>query len=590
MVGVEGSFLIELGFILIIAGLAGLIFKLLKQPQILAYVLVGLLIKPILNFIASSISRISGFGFVSFQLPSFITDVTTIEPMAIIGITFLLFLVGLEMDLKSLKSVALVSTIGGTIQMIILFIIGYIAALAMGFVNLEGAYIGLFLAFSSTMVVMKLLSDKRELNTLHGRIAIGILLMQDIFAVLAISILSSTQGFGGAVLGIVLAKLISMFLVAYLLSKYVFPYIFKFAAKHQELLLVTSLAVCFTFVLAFHYFGLSVAIGAFLAGIALGNLEYNLEIIGRIKSLKDFFSLLFFVSLGMGISLSVIKNIWLPIIILLVIAIVIKPIVIMTICSVFKYTKKPSFLTANALAQVGEFSLILAVQGLALGHISSDVFSIAVILTISSIVLTSYYIEYNQWIYNFLKKPLSVFDIFTTEGLEYLPTNTKPKVILCGHNRIGYSILPQFSKRKKQILVVDYNPEVIAHLVKDGYHCIYGEATDEEIIQHMNLSKINLFISTIPSVNDNVLLLHKIRDVNSKAKVIISAGSIDDALRLYKEGANYVVLPHFLGGEHISNLITKMRKRKIKIEDTRKSHIKHLEQRKELGHSHPLHH
>ncbi|PIN76527.1 hypothetical protein COV17_02145 [Candidatus Woesearchaeota archaeon CG10_big_fil_rev_8_21_14_0_10_36_11] len=566
MIDVTGSIFLEIGVVVIIAAIAAYVLRLIKQPQILAYVLVGVLITPV------------------FQL---ITNTSIIESMSVIGIVFLLFIVGLEMDLKSLRNVTLVSSLGGLIQILILFVVGYFVSLFLGFLSLEAAYIGLMIAFSSTMVVMKLLSDRRELNTLHGKITIGILLTQDVVAIFALSVLTSINGFEISLLGIAFLKFISLFIIAYLASRYLFPKIFRFAAKNHELLLISSLAVCFLFSLAFSYLGFSIAIGAFIAGIALGNLKYNLEIIGRVKSLKDFFSLMFFVSLGMGLSLAVVKEMWLPLVVILAIVIFAKPFIIMTICSLFKYTKKPSFFTANALAQVGEFSLILASQGFILGHISQELFSLTVIITLISITLTSYTIQHRHFLYKLLEKPLSIFDKFTTEGLEYLPSEVKPKIILCGHNRIGYSILQNLVKAKKKILVIDYNPEIIARLVKEGYHCIYGEVADEEVIERMNIRQISMLISTVPELRDTLFLIRKVRAVNKKAKVIVTANDIDEALRLYTEGADYVILPHFLGGEHVAHLIDKVRIKKIDLNEKRKSHIKNLKERKEIGHEHP---
>ena len=268
---------------------------------------------------------------------------------------------------------------------------------------------------------------------------------------------------------------------------------------------------------------------------------------------------------------------------------VLKPVIIMFICTIFKYTKKPSFLTANALAQVGEFSLILAALGASLGHISSEVFSIVILITLVSITLTSYYIENSQWFYKKLQKPLRVFDVFTTERLEYLSNEKKPKVILCGHNRLGYSILRKFKKDKKKVLVVDYNPEIISHIVKDGFHCIYGEVTDEEIVDRMHLNQINMLVSTVPNINDSLFLIRKTREVNKRAKILVTAGQIEEALKLYKAGADYVILPHFLGGEHVAGLISKIQKKKVKIHEERKKHIEHLEERKRIGHDHPNH-
>ncbi len=556
----SGNIFFQLGLIVTVAAVAAFLLRLLKQPQILAYVITGILLTPV-------------FGL--------ITNTATIEAMSIIGIAFLLFLVGLEMDLKSLKSVALVSTIGGSIQIVFLFVLGYLVALLLGYLSLEAAYIGLLLAFSSTMVVMKILSDKRELQTLHGRIVVGILLLEDIIAIFALSILTSVNGFTPAILGIALLKFLALFSVAYLSSRYLFPHIFRVAAKHQELLLLLALAVCFVFSLAFQYLGFSIAIGAFLAGIALGNLPYNLDIIAKVRSLRDFFSLLFFVSLGMGLSMKAISGVWLPVVVLLGLVFLIKPLVTMTICSLFKYTKKPSFQAANALTQVGEFSLIIGAQGLFLGHISQGLFSIIVVVTLVTITVSSYFMKYDQGLYRFLEKPLRIFDHFTTQGMEYLPSKKAfVSIILCGHNRIGYSILKNLEAVKKQVLVVDYNPTVIQDMIDQGYHCLYGDVTDDEILERMSLSRAKLVISTIPDLQDSLYLLKKVRDVNRKAEIIVTAADTDSALKLYEHGADYVIMPHFLGGEHVARMITKLRANKLKLPHERHRHLKHIKERR----------
>ena len=571
MVAVNVDVFLYLGVIVTAAAIAAYVLKLIRQPQILAYVLVGV-------FLPQVFSLISGVTL----------DSSIIESMSIIGIAFLLFIVGLEIDLKKLKNVALISNVGGGISIVLLFGFGYLTALLLGFLSLEAAYLGLMMAFSSTMVVLKLLSDKKELNTLHGRIIVGMLLLQDIVAIFALSILGSIDNFSISLFGLAIVKFLALFAIAYISSRFVFPQVFKFAAKHHELLLISSLSVCFIFSLAFHYLGFSIAIGAFIAGLALGNLEYNFEIIGKVKSLKDFFSLLFFVSLGMGISFAVIKQIVWPLVIFTLFVIWLKPLILMLICSMFQYTKKPSFLTSVSLANIGEFSLIIASHGYyELGHISQELFSLIVIVTLASITITSYSIQYSSWLYRLFETPLKIFDRFTTEGLEYSPTGAKPKIILCGHDRIGFSVLRNLRKSKKRILIIDYNPEMISKLVKEGYHCIYGEVNDDEIIDRMNLKHIKMLISTVPDVKDNLHLIKKVRAANKKAKVIVTASKVEEALRFYKLGADYVVLPHFLGGEHVAGMISDFRARKIKLKDTRLDHIKHLEERRELGHEHP---
>jgi len=566
MVGVSSDLFVSLGIIIIITAIAAFILRLIKQPQILAYVLVGILITPVFKIVNNS---------------------SMIESMSTIGIAFLLFLVGLEMDIKGLKNVAFNSTFGGLIQMLILFILGYLISILLGFLSLQAAYIGLMLCFSSTMVVMKLLSDKRELNTLHGRVITGILLLEDIVAIFALSILTSINGFSFPMFGLAVIKFISLFAIAFLASKYFFPPLFRVGAKFQELLLLLSLAVCFSFSLAFYYLGFSIAIGAFIAGVALGNLEYNLEIISKMKNLRDFFSMLFFVSLGMGLSLSVVKKEWLLLLVLLFLIIIVKPFLIMVISSLFKYTKKPAFLMATSLAQMGEFSLILAAQGLLLGHITQDLFSVVVIITLITITLTSYFIQYDQWLYNFLQGPLSFFNIFTTKNLENKPTKVSSKYVLCGHNRIGYSILKNLQSVKSKVLIVDYNPEVISDLTKEGYHCIYGDVADEEIMDRMNLRKIILLISTVPELNDNFMLIRRLKTVNKKAKVMVTANTVEEAMKLYQHGADYVIMPHFLGGEHVAQIITGVRNKKIKLSEEKEKHLTHLMERKKMHQEHP---
>ncbi len=566
VVEVSGTFFTQVGIIIIIVAIFAYILQLLKQPQLLSYLIVGVLITPILKLV---------------------TNTAIIDTMSAIGVAFLLFIVGLEMDLKSLKQVALITTLGGTIQIIILFILGYLTALALGFLSMEAAYIGLMITFSSTMIVMKMLSDKRELNTLHGRMIVGILLLEDIIAIFALSLLTSINGFSAILLFLALLKFISLFLIAFLASRYIFPEIFHFAAKNQELLLICSLAVCFIFSLAFAALGFSIAIGAFIAGITLGNLQYNVEIMGKIKSLKDFFAMLFFVSLGMGLSLVVLQKLWFPLLIFLLLVIILKPLLIMLICSLFKYTKNPSFFTAISLTQVGEFSLIIAAQGLQLHHISQDLFSLVVITLVFSITLSSYLIKYDKSIYLFLQKPLKIFDKFNTNYLESLPPELKPKIILCGHNRIGYSILRDLKDVKKKVLVIDYNPEIITSMLKQGYHCIYGEVIDEEIINRMQLHQIELLISTVPDLNANIYLIRKVRAHNRKAKILVTASDIEDSLKLYSHGANYVILPHFLGGEHVSKLISDIRQKKVNLDQERQRHIEHLHERRKMGQDHP---
>lgn len=558
------SMFFDIGFIVIISTLFAYIARLLKQPLILAYVLAGILLGPYLGVI---------------------TDLNSIKSLSEIGIAFLLFIVGLEIDIKKLKDVGHVATVGGMLQMVIVFALAFAVTILIGMKSTEALYFGLIIAFSSTMVVVKLLSDKREVDTLHGRIIIGILLLQDIIAILVMSFLGQSSG-----ILISLIKGVAVFAVAFAAGKYVLPHMFRFAASSQELLFIASLGIAFLFSIIADYIGFSIAVGAFLAGIVL-NSPYNAEIVGKIKPLRDFFSVLFFVSLGMQLSISSLSVIIKPLLLSIALVLLLKPLVIMTICSMFGYSKKTSFAASLSLAQISEFSLILAAQGLILGHISQEFFSATVLLAVVTIVMTSYFINYSNRIYAFFAPLLGIFDGFSKsyKELEYMPKKMKKFTVLCGYNRIGYSIVKSLKKMKKEYVVVDFNPETIKMLIDDKIPCFYGDAADPEILEKLDLKNASMIISTVPDKDDNILLIRETRKSNSKAAIFVTGSQIDDALELYDAGADYVILPHFLGGEHVSLILETFGTDVDRIVNNKLYHLEELKKRASLGHNHPFH-
>jgi len=338
----------------------------------------------------------------------------------------------------------------------------------------------------------------------------------------------------------------------------------------------------------FSYFGFSIAIGAFVAGITLANLPYSFEIIGRVKSLRDFFATLFFVSLGLELTNMPGIKLLVPLLIFFLIAIIFKPFVIMVVNSLFGYKERPAFLSAISLAQISEFSLIIAAQGLLLNHISKEIFSSTVILAISTLVVTSYLINFDDKIYAVSKSYLKVFSKLSKGGdWEYVPSKLEKDVVLCGYDRLGYAINEKLKGMGKKVLIVDFNPILIKKLMNEGAPCIYGDLGDMEIIERLDLSKMQMFISTVPDINDNLLLIQKTKEVNKSAVIFVTANAVDDALELYEAGADYVILPHFLGGAHASLIIEDFDHDIKNVLKTKFAHMKELRQRKSLGHEHP---
>jgi len=551
------NILFDIGIILIISTFFAYILKIIKQPLIPAYVLAGILIGP--------------------YFLRLITNVSEITILAELGIAFLLFMVGLEIDLKKLKDVGFISLIGGSVEVIILFSIGFFVAFIFGFVPLEAVYLGLVLAFSSTMVVVKLLSDKRELGTLHGRIILGMLLFQDIIAILALSILSN-ENMGFFLIISSLVKGVGLFILAWLISKFILPELFKFSAKSQELLFLSAVTVVFFFALFAYSIGFSIVIGAFIAGLSLASLPYNFDIAGQIRPLRDFFATLFFVTLGIQLNFNELNNVLIPLIILIIVILLFKPLIIIFFTSLFGYKKRTSFFTGLNLAQISEFSLILIAQGLILGHVSQELFSLTVLAAVITMVTTSYFIQHGNKIYLWLDKKIRFLEYLPThrERLEYISKDRKRDIVLFGCHRMGSVFLKHLKSVVKNIFVVDYDPEIIKQLIMEQIDCMYGDLLNEEVLNKINFKNVKVIISTIPDLEDSIYLLDYAKNINKDVVIITTANYMDDALEMYKNKADYVIIPKIVSGDIISNVLKGIIKNKISIKKIRDDHIHHL--------------
>ncbi|MBW3020456.1 cation:proton antiporter, partial [Candidatus Woesearchaeota archaeon] len=426
----------DLTVIFVISTLLLSIAKILKQPVIPVYIITGILLVPIFEII---------------HMKDFVSSVSYF------GIVFLLFIAGLELKFEKLKHVSFVSSIGGSILVVLLFLMGIGVSSLFSLNIISSIYMGLIFAFSSTMVVVKILSDKNQLDSLHGKIAMGLLVIQDIFAIVAFIALTSYGNFTLSKIIALVTNIAIVTVIFILTSKYILPRTFSFAAKYQDLLFLTSIAVCLFFALIFGIFISSEAlgIGAFLAGLALANLPYDLEIISRISPLKDFFSLLFFTSIGMLLPLELIMSNISITITFIILILFIRPIITFIVIRLFNYVPRVSFLTAITQSQISEFGLILAFFGKATNSLSDELFASIIVIAIVSLTLTSYLFKFQDSIYDVLKKYLIVFgNSKNPYNLENLPNKFKKKFILIiGYDRLGYSVLKTL-KRKHQSIVV----------------------------------------------------------------------------------------------------------------------------------------
>ena len=554
----------DIGLIIIVATFLAYIAGLIKQPLVLAYLIGGIIIGPLgLKLINNS---------------------DLIMTLAEIGIAFFLFIVGLEMNLSKMRNLGKPILLAGIGQIIFTFVLGFLVARLM-FDSTTAIIVSLALTFSSTMLVVKLLSDKGEIDTLHGRIAIGILIIQDVVAIFALSFLQS--GNLSAYFAIAsIVKGILLFSATFFVSMFVIPPLFRIAAKSQEILFISSVAWLFIVSMFAHYLGFSIAIGAFLAGISLAQLDYRFEIFSKVKSLRDFFSIIFFVSLGMMIMPSIPANGAIPIVLLSVFVIVGNPLIVMLIMGLLGFSKKPGFLTGIGIGQASEFSLIIATQAFIIGRISQNALSVVALITAITFVVSSYLIKYDRQIYKGIAGMLSLFEF---RKKEIYTLSNAPKdhfdAILFGCDRIGYSILSTLRKLKYRFVVVDFNPDIIKSLSAQKINCVYGDFDDVETEHRIDIGKPKLFVSTIPDFTASMKLLRNVRAANKRAVIFVTATTINDALELYEKGADYVIMPHFLGGEHASYIIENLREKGLL--HTRARHIQELKNRKLLRHEHP---
>ena len=527
---------IELSLIIVITVLIAGIMKLLKQPLIIGYILAGIIVSPyFLNIVKS-------------------TD--TISVFAQIGVAFLLFIVGLSLSPRVIREVGKVSLITGIGQITFTSLIGFfISKFLLGFSTIVSLYIAMGLAFSSTIIIMKLLSDKNDLETLYGKISIGFLLVQDVFVIILLMIISAFSGkldkisltFGTVFFGILAIGLFILIVI------YILPRLSKFFAKSQEFLFLFSIGWGLGLAALFHYIGFSMEIGALIAGITLSISPYHYEISSKMRPLRDFFIILFFILLGSQMVFGNIGQLIIPAIILSLFVLIGNPLIVMTLMGLLGYKKRTGFQAGLTVAQISEFSLILIALGVSVGHLTNEILSLVTIVGLITISGSTYLILYSDKIYPHFSKYLSIFE--KKKARKEKDFKKKYNTILFGYNRIGFSILKSFKKIKEKYLVVDFNPTTVSDLQKFNIPCIYGDVDDTEFLKTLELDKIKMAVSTIPDFETNVLLIENVRLVNPKAIIIVRAHTIKEALDLYDEGASYVLTPHFLGGEYVAKMI-----------------------------------
>lgn len=524
----------QVAALLVLAATMGFVGLWLRQPLVVSFIAVGLVAGP------------SGLDLVHAE--------EEIELLAELGITLLLFLVGLKLDVHLVRSLGASSLLSGLVQVVGTALLGMAAATALGFSFLEGAYVGLALAFSSTIIVVKLLADRKELDALHGQLALGFLIAQDLVVVAVMIVLSATgagqeQSEGPTNVWVVIISTAMLLAFVALLIRYVAEPLTEQLANVPELLIGFAVALAAVFAAVADFAGLGQELGGLLAGVALASTRYREAISSRLAPLRDFLLLFFFVSLGAKIELSGIgANV--PAALVFSIAVLVgKPLIVMAIAGFLGYRKRTGFLAGTALAQISEFSLILAGMGQALGHLSGDMLGLITLVALITIAASSYMIAYGSRLYP-LAEPWLTF-LEWRQPREGRAEDSQPyDVLIFGLGRFGTAIGLRLKAAGKRVLGVDFSPTAVSRWRKLGLDVEYGEAGDAELMGRLPLHRLEWVVSTIPVLEGGLLhddprlaIVHALRAVGFKGKLAVTSHRDAEVDGLMSAGVDLVLEP-----------------------------------------------
>ncbi|MDP3088761.1 MAG: cation:proton antiporter [Methylotenera sp.] len=522
----------ELAIILMVAASAGAISLWLRQPLLIAYILIGLIAGP--------------------TMLGIVTAHEQIDVLAQIGVTILLFIVGLKLDLQHIRNIGPVALATGLGQLTFTIVIGFILIMLMGKTMMEAIYVAIALTFSSTIIIVKLLSDKREIDSLHGRIAVGFLIVQDLAVVLAMMVMSTMRSGGEAAISDVLISLawrVSVAaIVVFLLMRYLLPKLVALMAKSQELLLIFAIAWGTGFAALGEVIGFSKEAGAFLAGFTLASTVYRDAIHARLGGIRDFLLLFFFIDLGAKLDLSTLGAEMWPALALSVFVLIGNPLIVMAIMGYMGYRKRTGFLAGLTVAQISEFSIIFVAMGITIGHVGVQALGLTTLVGLITITVSTYMILFSHQLYDRLSPFLGWFErhkpfremAFERNGV----AEKRADVIVFGLGRYGGSLVVELKNAGLSVIGVDFDPEIVRMRFQsfrtnrltrlnttnlqnmERRHDLsvhYGDCTSPEFLESLPLNTARWVVSALPDLTSSIGLLNALKHHHFQGEVAIVA-------------------------------------------------------------------
>ena len=529
----------EIAALLVMAAVIGFLGIILRQPLIVSFIAVGLIAGPSALDVVRSDAQIS--------------------LLSQLGIAVLLFLVGIKLDVKLIRSLGAVSLLTGLGQVAFTSIFGYLIGLALGLGHITSLYVAVALTFSSTIIIVKLLSDKREIDSLHGQIALGFLIVQDLVVVLAMIVLSAIGigagdgGHGGGSVMLVLGSGVAMVALVILFVRFVANPLTERLARAPELLVIFAIAMAAMFAAIGDIVGLGKEVGGLLAGVALASTPYRETIAARLAPLRDFLLLFFFIALGSALDLSLLGAHVTGAIIFSLFVLIGNPIIVLAIMGALGYRKRTGFLAGLTVAQISEFSLIFVAMGVSLGHVQEDALGLVTMVGLVTIAASTYMITYSHRLYAVFERFLGVFE---RKGTPREPSEAGAhrddgyKVIIFGLGRFGTAIGMRLQKRGLRVLGVDFNPNAVRRWRELGLETEFGDATDAEFVAELPLPRAEWIVSTVPihptglsHEDTRTTLIQLTRMSGFRGRVAVASHHSRDTEELFAAGADLVLEP-----------------------------------------------
>jgi Kef-type K+ transport system membrane component KefB len=524
----EGNFG-EIAALLALAAAVGALALRLRQPLIVAFIAVGLLAGP------------SVLGWVHAH--------DEIDLLAQLGIAVLLFVVGLKLDLTLVRHLGPVALATGIGQLAFTIVFGFALALGLGMDWVKALYVAVALTFSSTIIIVKLLSDKREIDSLHGRIAVGFLIVQDIAVVIAMMIVGSwTTGASAWATGaVIVVKLVAALAVIGLLMRFVLPPLLRRLARSQELLLLFGVAWGVALAAVGEALGFSREVGAFLAGFSLASTEYREALSTRLTTLRDFLLLFFFIDLGSRLDLGMLGGELGAAVVFSLFVLIGNPLIVLAIMGAMGYRKRTGFLAGLTVAQISEFSIVFVAMGISLGHVSADALGLVTLVGLVTITTSTYMILYSERLYELCEPWLGIFERRRPArelALDAAAPDTAPEVIVFGLGRYGGRLLADLHERGVRALGIDFDPEAVRELRGRGLDTRFGDAEDLHLLEHLPLTRVRAVVSTLPQADTGIALLRSLQALRFDGQVVVAARSDPEAALLAEAGAMTVLRPY----------------------------------------------